>query len=572
MNSATRKDLLAAGLAALLVAAVLFVPLANGIPKAYDLRYHLGTADQFFRGLRSGDFYPRWLPEWNDGWGEPTMVFYPPGLYFLTAFVAFWSGGDVLVGLFGALALLTVLGGLGIFFLLRPLFGARAGLVACLGFAILPYHFFEIYASGLYSAFAAGCLMPWVLLALWGIAKAKAQERRRNLAPFAWPFLFAAVILVNLPCAVLLTYLVASWAGAELLSTRRWALTRDVVLGGVWGVLLASVYLVPALVEMPFIQVPGAAGAPLYRSNFLFQTEGSWMSPGLRSLFARMGIYPALAFLLSLGVVAAARGRGSTPASEGFGSWVRLVALFGLTSFFLATPLSEPLWRFLPNLESVNLPWRLLDHFGVAAAALAAAALLLVVRTKAFPRVLRALWVPFFVALGLLCLMFGLSISSVNGRIPAATCRASIPFFARTEGYFLPKEARRAIDLRGVPQVSCDRPCRVKVLEWLPSRRTFQFFAPASTRLAVRTYFFPGWVASSLEDKRERFSTSAETGTGRLLIDLPAGERRVLLRFSSTLPRVAGALLSGLAFTAWAAWAYLLWRGTRTEGLRDQPR
>jgi len=523
------------------------------VPKAYDLRDQLGVTAQVLSGFRAGDLYPRWLAESNDGWGEPTLVFYPPGLYFVSAPLAALLGGDPLSGLFAALFLFAVAGGAGAFVFVRRRFGTAAGVLAALAFSLTPFRVFEVYGAGLYSAFAAASLLPWVLGALEDAAADGALLRARTGA-VVWPVLFAAIVLLNLPAAVLLAYLVAGWLAVRALTTRRAHGALRVAAGGAWGSLMAAVYLVPALAEMSAVQVPHL-GSGMYRGNFLFQSGGSGMSPGLQSVFDRMGIFPALALAAALGGMEAARQRSLLPAGDARRAWTLLVAAVGGASLFLAAPAARWVWEWLPVLQRVNLPWRFLEPLSATAACAAAASASLLAREKALPRTVRLAVLAFLVLLAAVGLAFDASLTAVNGKISAADCRAAIRQFARKEGYFLPKGARPSIELAGAPRLACDRPCRVAVLEESPARRRIHVAAEAPMHLAVRTYFFPGWTAERGEGaSAQPLPIGAEPGTGRIVVDLPAGESLVVLRFGTTAARRAGGAVSALALLAWVAW------------------
>ncbi len=557
MTEARRRERLLAALAALLSAGILFAPLLGGIPKAYDLPDHLGSTAQVLSGFREGSLYPRWLPDFHDGWGEPTLVFYPPGLYFVAAGVAALAGGDAVTGLFGALALFAAAGALGVFHFVRRIAGASAALVASLLFAGVPYRVFEIYAAGLASAFAAACLLPWAMAALLPGAGAARPVSR------AWPLLFAAIVLTNLPTGVIAAYLVALWLAARILVERRPGSAAAVVLGGLWGAAIAAVYLLPAVAEMRFVRVAFAEGVPLYRSNFLFQKSGSWMSEGLQSTFDRMGLFPAVALVLSLGLLEAARRRPGSAASTGEGSsWLRLVACFGLFSLLLVTPLSEPAWRFLPFLRRVNIPWRFLEPLGVAAVSAAAAAIFFLVVEKRLSRVMAVLACGFLLLLAGVCAVFDASISRVNGRMTGAEARSAVERFSRKEMFFPPRDARRPSEIGPRPRVSCDRPCRAEVVSWQAEHREFRVSSDSGVALAVRTYDFPGWRAAV--DGRS-LAVRTEAGTGGITIAVPPGDHRVSLRFGTTAARTAGAVLSLVALALWFLARGRLPRATRGE-------
>ena len=522
---------------------LLLLPLTAGVPRAADLADHVGTTAQVLEQFRQGTLYPRWMAEFHGGWGEPTLVFYPPGLYFVAAAASFVAG-DVLSGFFLAIALFAAAGGLGMFRLVERRFGAAAGVLGSFLYALVPYRVFELYASGLYSAFAAASLLPWVWLALSRIAAGSWRERRWILA---WPLLFAAVCLVNLPSAVLLVYFIVLWLAVEIAATRKAAAAIPVAAGGILGALIAAVYLIPAVLELPAVVVPENARSH-FASNFLFQGSASWMSPGLRSLFDRMGLFPAAAAGIAIVLLLVLR-RNSTPDAAA-SAWTRLVVTAAAAAFLFVTPVSGPAWRLLPVLHEVNLPWRLLEPLGAAAAALSAGAAVGLFRDRGASVLLRAAGLTTLAALFLLCGVFASSIARVNGSFPASAARAALEQFAGKEGYFLPKGARRAVELGRLPKIACDRPCRVRVSEWSAARRRLTVDAPTGTHLGLATYFFPGWRAR-LEGTSARLPIGGEPGTGRLLIAVPPGVRDVVVEFDGSPDRTAGAVASLVGAAAW---------------------
>jgi 6-pyruvoyl-tetrahydropterin synthase related domain len=550
---AARRDLGVLLAASLLSAGILFLPLlaGGGVPRSYDLPDHLGTTVQVLRGFREGLAYPRWLPDFNDGWGEPTLVFYPPLFYFLAAGLAALLGGDPVGGLFAAVLLFAVVGAAGVFVLVRRTFGVVTGAFAALLFAGIPYRFFEIYAGGLYPAFAAACLLPWALASLVEIAGGTARGGATK-AVLAWPILFALVVLTNLPTAVMLAYLVAAWLAIRVVADRSVAGAGRVVGGGIWGALLAAVFLLPALAELGAVHVTFEEGT-LYRSNFLFQPSGSWMRPGLKSTFDRMGLFPALAFLLALRLWEAARRRqrpDSALAAPRLRGWMLTLFSVGAVSLLLVTPLSAPAWRFLPYLKRINIPWRFLEPLGLAASCLTAAAAWALARERRVPRSIALLSLVFFLLLAGVCGAFDASLAFVNGRIPARACREALPGFAGKPGTYTPVRARPAAELPPVPAVACDPPCRVEILAWGSQRRELRVSSPEDARLLVRTYDFPGWSA---ESGGRLLAVAEDERTGAMVIPVPKGERRVTLRFRSTPDRSAGAIVSAAALVAWIA-------------------
>jgi hypothetical protein len=446
--------------------------------------------------------------------------------------------------------LFALAGCLGAFAFVRRRFGPAAGVLAAAVYGFLPFRVFELYCAGLYSSLAAWSLLPWALLCLEDCAdESPGADGRPGVA--GWPLLVAAVTLLNLPAVVLLLYLTAFWLFVRALALRRVSGALRVLGLATWGAAIAAVHVIPALVEMPSVQI---LGEELYRGNFLFQAESSGMSAGMRLVFDRMGLLPAIALGASLWSLGAAKSSGAEEGGRRR-SFVLLVGLTGCASLFFATPAARWAWEYLPVLKNVNLPWRLLEPLSAAAACSAGAAAIVLLRPLLAPAPVRIAAGAVLLATAVFGLVFDVSLSQANGKFSAAECRAAIPQFARKEAYFLPRGARHASEMAEVPPLACDQPCGVAIVEQSPARRRFRVAARVATHLAVRTYYFAGWTARLADGASSGLlPIGAEPGTGRIVIEVPPGDHVVELKFGSTPPRRLGGAVSIASLLAWAAW------------------
>ena len=79
--------------AVLVIALLVMLPLyIYGMPYGLDLPHHYRIAQGFYDSLTSGNFYPSWLPSTNGGYGDPSVRFYPPALYYLFASASWLTG------------------------------------------------------------------------------------------------------------------------------------------------------------------------------------------------------------------------------------------------------------------------------------------------------------------------------------------------------------------------------------------------------------------------------------------------------------------------------------------------
>ena len=458
----------------------------------------------------------------------------------------------MLAGLYLALGLFAFAGCLGAFAFVRRRFGLAAGMLAAVIYGLAPFRVFEVYGSGLYSSFAAWSLLPWMLLCLEDCVEDTGGGLRRTGA-VAWPALVAAMTLINLPAVVLLLYLTAFWLAVRALAAKTLTGTVRVLGLAAWGAAMAAVHVIPALVEMPAVRI---LGEELYRGNFLFQGEGSGMTEGVRLTFDRMGLLPGVALAVSLFALGTARTPADADAAKERRGFTLLVGLTGCASLFFATGAARWAWELLPVLQKVNLPWRLLEPLSASAACAAAAAAALLGRPASAPVLWRIAGTVLLAGVALFGVVFDASLTAANGKLTAAECRAAIPQFARKEAYFLPKGARHSSEMADTPPLACDQPCGVAVVEYAPSRRRIRVVAQTPVHLAVRTYYFPGWTArrSGPGASGEPLPIGAEPGTGRIVVEVPAGENLVELRFGSTPPRRIGGTVSVAALLAWFAW------------------
>src|SRR6266480_6278263 len=92
--------------------AIMAPAIIFGIPSNHDLTNHFRFALPFYDAIRLGHFYPGWLAESNNGYGDASFRFYPPALYYALAagraLTGNWYSGALLTFTF-----LSIVGGVG---------------------------------------------------------------------------------------------------------------------------------------------------------------------------------------------------------------------------------------------------------------------------------------------------------------------------------------------------------------------------------------------------------------------------------------------------------------------------
>src|SRR3989337_2467079 len=117
----------------------------------------------FYKAAKEGQFPVRWVDELGFGFGYPLFVFYPPLVYMLGEVFHLLGFGFIdsvkLVFFFS-----IFLSGVGMYVLIKEVWGKLAGLTAALFYMVLPYRALDIYVRG---ALAEAFSFVWLPLILW---------------------------------------------------------------------------------------------------------------------------------------------------------------------------------------------------------------------------------------------------------------------------------------------------------------------------------------------------------------------------------------------------------------------
>ena len=425
MRNRDRLPFLLVPLAALIAVLPLIL---HGSSCGHDLSFHLLSWQEAATQFAHGNLRPRWAFTPAFGAGEPRFVFYPP---------LSWSVGALLTLLASAVSHLTALkpeqafaltpilyiwialtaAGLAMHRLARRFVSPAAATLAATLYLANPYTLFTAYERSAFAELLAAALLPLLLAAL--LPSPLDVSIAASVPAIAIPL--ALLWLTNAPAAVIGSYTVVLLLLLRLLFAVRSPAGRRTALqlvlrttaASLLAFALAAFYLVPALLERPWVQISMAILPGLRPDdNTLFHhTADSFHDAVLHTASSLALILFAVVLLAAVIAII----RGSTP--QRTSSFKNLLPLLVLTAFiaFLLTPASLPLWHHLPQLAFLQFPWRLL-------------ALLAPIAT----------------------LTLALSICSLNlSRIPLALLSLALPFFLIQPSF---RNFNQACDLEDTPQ------------------------------------------------------------------------------------------------------------------------
>lgn len=304
----------------------------------------------------------RWAPDMAYGYGQAMFNFYSVFPYYFGSFMRMIAPFTYL-GTAKMLFLLSfVLGAFGMYFLVRDIWGRKAGILSAVLYTYAPYHALDVYVRGALSeAFALG-LLPF----LWHSTYLLIKEPK-----------FTRVIYVSLSVtSVLTTHNISTmiYTSITLVWVIYWIIKekklfrslKNLLIAGLLGVGLAAFFIIPAVFEQRLIQTEFLTSeysdyhAHFITLNQLFFKREWGDGPSIFGPDDTMSFqigWPHWWIGVILGIVILCKLARKKLKEI---SLILLLLFFVLVFSFLTHPKSVFLWDSLPLINFVQFPWRFL--------------------------------------------------------------------------------------------------------------------------------------------------------------------------------------------------------------------
>jgi len=497
---------------ALFAIAALAPAILWGVPASRDLQHHFRLALAFKQSLSQYNFYPGWLAEANNGYGDVSLRFYPPGLGFLLAgvrtLIESWYATAFIV-----FTLLTLIGGLGVYLWANSFYDSRIAMWAGVIYIFMPYRINELYQSSLLAEYAAAAVLPFAFAFTERLCR---EGGRRNVAGLAASY--ALLVLTNLPMTIIGSYALAVYLILRIDRKDLWPTVARFAGAIALGLAASACFWVTVVAELSWLRPDNETA--FSRLNFIFASFRP--QPGDTNIwYGNLAVLATLAMTLPALVLLR---RDESKPKVGF----RSLVIFAGFSLLMSTIISLPLWEILPKLKDVQLPWRWLAVTSAACAVLAAASIPRwkeIAQSKRRPLALLAAG----------CVFASLAFTSHPIREAKYISAARLEQVVTTTqgipsiGPWYPKWVAERFELLAQQVSAGDR--TINVSTWDAERRVFQVSAGAATDARVHTFYYPLWIASA---GGKPLATRPDQD-GTLLVSLPAEAVTVDLSFHEPL-------------------------------------
>jgi hypothetical protein len=510
----------------------------NGFFTLHDYT-HVARLVEMKRAIDDGHFPVRWSQNLGYGYGMPQFNFYAPLFYYL-AYVFVLLGFNTLISIKIILALLTIAGFVGFYYLVYWLFKqSYPALLAATVFTYAPYRAVDFYVRGAFGELLAITALVFVGLALVGIYRFRTTK--------AW-LGFSLSLTMLLLSHNLVSFIAAPFIGIALVFAvfehKEW---KQFWFYPLLGVAMAAFYVIPAFYEKRYTQVDSLTGGfSDFHHHFLYLRQ-LWHSPWAYggSIF---GLADDMSFELGkMFLVLAVLGSAWLIRHNKYRFLGVVVGGLFVLSLLMTTFKTQWFWEQISLMAFVQFPWRYLSISIV----------LLPVLVAPF-----VLWLP-------------------KRLVPILTSGLIIVVIFSSWWRFTPKEYLANAEIlfyedaqkiqKHMSSVIPDfLPVQVDPLRITPPKeryvftplakstqpfieRTHEFYVEAEiatpTIFQANINYFPGW-RMYIDGKAVPIKVDEESGLMHIRLDNP-GKVRISGVFENTPTRTFSHILSILAFAGW---------------------
>ena len=495
---------------------------SSGLPPTHDGEYHVVRFQQFYKVLESGVLYPRWAPDFNNGFGIPLFNYvYPLPNY--VASILHFLGFSFIDSFKLNMILASIVGAIFLYLWAKTYWGKNGGVVASIFYTFSPYHFVDIYVRGSVGEIWGIAMFP---VLLWSI-KEYSQNQKKRFFVISSISLALLILAHNILALIFFVFFILYCILISFDADNRKKYFISLFLIIFTGFGISSPFWLPALVEIKYV-----VGLQLFdvARNFsdiyqlIIPSWGYGLSPSdlANPMSVQIGIANIFAFFISIVIL--------------FFSKSKKVLIFFMVSFvmvfFLMTSWSSFVWGIVPLFSYFQFPWRFLS-LEILVASFLAGSIVSSIRKRRVKAIATTL---------LIFMAIGLSINYARG----AT------YYQRNDSYYLTRS--NFIDgtnspgnyfntkwLATIPQKRKDKfefieggSGSIKIGNIQPQSYKLMINAKKDSQVIINTAYFPGWV-SLVDGKKKEVSNY----NGRMLIKIPRGVHKVELIFSDTSVRIA---------------------------------
>jgi hypothetical protein len=540
-----RKAFLYPALIASLLTLACLPLILYGPQLGHSLQHNLSWSSAFTDQLLQGELYPRWLTNGFAGAGSPVFFFYAPIPFYFTAIgslVCSDCSATVQLGIGEWLMILC--SGFSFYWFARQYAIPLFAMIGAVLYALAPYHFaIDILQRQAIGEISACIWIPLILLSIGRMAEGKQAVTGLAIS-------YALLIMSHLPSALLFSMFLPPYVFILKYYTSRPRLVSMSFLGLVVGIMLAAIYLLPALLSLDYISSHRLWGPYFHYDRWFFLNGIESPNPVFMQRLLKVLLTSALAFIPAWIIAYKYHSTHHRPL-------IVALLLFIATAWFMMLPGSRFVWELAPVLQKVQFPWRMfiIVDFAVAATLVLAFQCLQGVRPG------RLILVPMGASGLFLAASAYVSAGDYSeqwklhndaNRQPYLKSIIDMGWGAKE---YIPSTVRLGPEellktVKTLDRVTVDPAAgEASVVGWQARNIHLKVNLVHEADILVRQFYYPGWQAT-LSQNGARLSLEATGKAGLIKLEAPPGRYDISLILQPLWQEVAGAIFSVIGLIA----------------------
>lgn len=520
------------------------LPLLAGLPSGFDMVTDIRFASALKDAMFAGEFFPGWAND-NFGFGSIGIRFYPPVAFYVLAITELFIG-DWFWALWANLVFWMFLSSVGIFFFVKEWGTPSQGLIAGIGYAIVPQHLSEVFQFFLFAEFAAWGVIPFCFLFVTRICR-----NGKWIDTVLFAISYSVLILTHLPTTIVVSLCLPIY----VLISMDW---RNYL--PVFARLAVAIFLTAAATSFRWVTIIAefdwlAHNDPKWASGYY--QYAAWLFPN--TLTSRnQFIYVLTSWLFDIAIVMsvaliipAVVYLLKTRKERMRDVWKIIAASVSVSvfGFFMLSKPSQFVWEALPFLQKLQFPWRWLSvvsFSAVVAFALSVPRLIALLqgreRLVAYPAL----------ALVVTIILFNITqIIIPSAPIPLAEFNeiekkvAEEPMF---DGWWPVWAKHEALEN---PQLVTAGDRVIDVSKWDALDRAFTVLPGDPMNIRVATFYYPHWKAYV---NHQPANLEADSD-GAILVSIPREYSMVRITFEKPIRAVVA---DGVSILTWIAFVMFM--------------
>lgn len=495
---------------------------SSGLPPTHDGEYHTVRFQQFYKVLESGILYPRWAPDFNNGFGIPLFNYVYPLPNYIASFFHFL--GFSFIDSFKLNMIFASFVGAIFFYLWARLFWKDLGaIISSILYTFSPYHFVDIYVRGSVGEVWSLALFPGLL---WSFTEFSNRQSRIFFVVSS-VILSLLVLSHNILALLFFIFFISYCLFLSIRQKNKIEYFKNLILILFIGLGLSSPFWLPALFESKYV-----TGLQIFDLKQHFPEIYQLVIPSWGYGFSgkeiqnqmsfQIGVVNILVVLLSFLVLI--RYKKNRILLTFFLVWF-------LATIFLMTPYSSWFWDNIPFFNYFQFPWRFLSLTILIVSFLGGSVVNAV--SKGWMKNLFAF----------IFILFPILLGLGYAKAPFYHKRVDTYYLTRSnfiDGTNSPGNSFNTKWLVAIPQKRKDKfeflrgSGSIKIGNIKPQSYKLMINAKENSQIIINTAYFPGWV-SFIDGKKKE----VDNYNGSILIRIPSGMHKVELIFSDTSVRIA---------------------------------